>query len=138
MGRPRKTLTANQAVEIEKLAEVLTMEQIADYFGISSDTLSRILNRQKDVSLHYKKGKAKIINEIAQNLVTKARGGDLGAMIFFLKTQGGWREKAELAHTVIPATPEPTLDFSKMSGHERNLFHQLLEKGMASEEKSIN
>ena len=138
MGRPRKTLTSDQAAEVEVLAEVLTTEQIADYLGISRDTFYQIMRRQKEVSVRYKKGRSKVINEIAQNLLTKARRGDLGAMIFFLKTQAGWREKAELAHTIIPETPEPTFDFSQLSKHERGLIRQLLESRIASEEKLVN
>jgi hypothetical protein len=29
---------------------------------------------------------------VAQNLIQKARSGDLGAQIFYLKTQAGWKE----------------------------------------------
>lgn len=133
-----KILTPDEAIEVEKLAEVLTMEQIADYFGISRDTFHQIIKRQEDVARHYKKGKAKIINEIAQNLVTKARRGDLGAMIFFLKTQAGWREKNEIAHSITPETPRPDIDFSQFSEHELGVIHKFLEIQVASEKKLIN
>jgi hypothetical protein len=36
------------------------------------------------------------VGAIAQSLVTKARAGDTTAMIFFLKTQAGWRETSGL------------------------------------------
>ena len=137
MPRPRKKLTASQAAEVESLAEVLTTEQIADYFGISRDTFYQIMKRQEDVSIHYKKGKAKIISEIAQNLITKARQGDLGAMIFFLKTQAGWREKDELEPIIIHAEPEP-IDFSRFTKHELALFREFHESRKATEEKLIN
>lgn len=136
MPRPRKKLTAKQATEVESLAEVLTTEQIADYFGISRDTFYQIMKRQEDVSIHYKKGKAKIISEIAQNLITKARQGDLGAMIFFLKTQAGWREKTELMPLVIPETPKPTFDFSQCSADELVLYRKLAESRIASNKKA--
>lgn len=92
MARPRKTLTAEQVAEVETLAAVLTQEQIADYFGISHDTFSRMCERDENVLRSYKKGKSKAIGSVAKNLLTQAREGNTSAAIFYLKTQAGWRE----------------------------------------------
>lgn len=85
-------LTKKQVSEVETLAAVLTSEQIADYFGISRRSWFRILERDEKVLALYKKGKARAFANIAGNLVTKAQAGDLGAQIFYLKTQAGWKE----------------------------------------------
>lgn len=91
-GRPQIELTKQQKAEVETLAAVLSSEQIADYFGIGRTTWFAILERDPEVSELYKKGRAKAVGFVAQNLIQKARGGDLGAQIFYLKTQAGWKE----------------------------------------------
>jgi predicted DNA-binding transcriptional regulator AlpA len=91
-GRPSIKLTKEQKSELETLAAVLNVEQIADYFGISRRVFYDIMERDEEVSAQYKKGKAKAVGFVAQNLIQKARGGDLGAQIFYLKTQAGWKE----------------------------------------------
>lgn len=96
MARPRKTLTKDQAKELEILAAVLNQEQIADYFGISQDTLKRIMERDDRVLRSYKKGKAKAIGSIAGNLINQAKSGNTTAAIFYLKTQAGWKEGTDL------------------------------------------
>jgi hypothetical protein len=50
------------------------------------------------VAARYKRGKARAIGVIAQGLINKARSGDTTSMIFFLKTQAGWRETGRLEH----------------------------------------
>jgi hypothetical protein len=92
MGRPRKTLTKEQIKEIEKLAAVLNQTQIADYIGIPDRTLRAIMTRDDDVSAAYKRGRTKAIGSVAQALIQQAQAGNTTAMIFYLKTQAGWRE----------------------------------------------
>lgn len=98
-GRPPVTLTEAQRAEVETLAAVLNAEQIADFLGIGRTTFFALLNRDEDLSERYKRGKARAVGAVAQSLVTKARAGNVTAMIFFLKTQGGWRETVEVTKT---------------------------------------
>jgi len=102
MGRPTKSLTPAQIAEVETLAAVLTTSQIADYFGIGRTTFFSMMERNPEIAERYKRGKAKAIGAIAQGLIAKARGGDTTSMIFFLKTQAGWRETATIEHNVPP------------------------------------
>jgi len=90
------TLTDAQKAEVETLAAVLTAEQVADYFGIGRRTFYSMMERDEEIAARYKKGKARAIGAIAQGLINKARSGDTTSMIFFLKTQAGWRERAEI------------------------------------------
>ncbi len=106
-GRPAITLTDEQRAEMETLASVLNQDQIADYFGITRPTLAALMERDEDISLRYKRGKAKAIGKIAQSLVQKARAGDTTAMIFYLKTQAGWREKQEVDVTSSDGSMTP-------------------------------
>jgi hypothetical protein len=132
-GRPRTTLTDAQRAEVETLSAVLTAEQIADFLGIGRTTFFAILNRDEDLSERYKRGKARAIGAVAQSLVTKARAGNVTAMIFFLKTQGGWRESVDLA---VKQEPIDEIDLSQLSDEELNA---LVEYGkmLESAKKSI-
>ena len=107
-GRPLIVLNAQQKAEIETLAAVLTTEQIADYFGIGKTTFFEILDRDPEVSELYKKGRAKAVGFVAQNLIQKARDGDLGAQIFYLKTQAGWKDTTAIQHTSPDGSMTPS------------------------------
>jgi hypothetical protein len=99
MTKPMKTLTDEQIIQVEALAAYLSQEQIADYLGIGKTTWYEIIKRQPEVSERYKKGKSKAIGSIAQSLIEKAKNGDTASIIFYLKTQAGWKEttKTELS-----------------------------------------
>jgi len=96
MARPRKTLTPEQAKEVETLAAVLNQEQIADYFGIDAETFVAIRKRNPEVFRSYKRGKARAIGSIGGNLISQAKAGNVAAAIFYLKTQAGWKETQEV------------------------------------------
>jgi len=106
-GRPEKTLTDEQRVQVEALSAYLTAEQIADYFGIGRTTFFAIMQRDPDISERYKRGKAKAVGAVAQNLIKKAREGDNACMMFYLKTQAGWRETQQVDHTSSDGTMSP-------------------------------
>lgn len=105
MGRPERVLSEAQKAEVETLAAVLTAEQIADYFGIGRTTFYAMMGRDEEIAARYKKGKARAIGAIAQSLIAKARAGDTTSMIFFLKTQAGWRETSAVEHSGVIAVP---------------------------------
>lgn len=117
MGRKPKTLDDEQRAQVEALAAYLSQEQIADYFGITRPTFAAMIERDDDISLRYKRGKAKAIGTVAQGLLQKARNGDTTSAIFYLKTQAGWRETQHLDHTSSDGsiTPKPAVDVSKLS-----------------------
>ena len=52
---PAVELTSEQVIELKALAAVLNKSQVADYFGISENTLRAIEKRQPEVSEAYKK-----------------------------------------------------------------------------------
>ena len=96
MGRPRKTLTEEQIIQVESLAAYLSSEQIADYLEIGRKTFYDIMERDKRVSIRYKKGRVKAIAQVAQkSIIQKALEGNMVAGMFYLKTQAGWRETSE-------------------------------------------
>jgi hypothetical protein len=107
-GRPLKVLTDDQKRELETLAAVLSTDQIADYFGIGRTTFYAIMEREPDISERYKKGRAKAVGNIASNLINKAQNGDLGAQVFYLKTQAGWKDTTAVEHTSPDGSMTPT------------------------------
>lgn len=109
MARPQKKLDDKQIAQVEALASVLTIEQIADYFGIARNTFNAICERQPEVFAHYKKGKTKAIANVAQNLIKQAQDGNTTAIIFFLKTQAGWKETQQVDNVLINGTDDQTI-----------------------------
>lgn len=99
MPRAPITLTEAQKAEVETLAALLSQEQIADYLGICRTTFRAICDRDPEVAERYKKGKARAIAHVAKGLLMKARDGDTTSSIFYLKTQGGWRETERIEHS---------------------------------------
>ena len=94
-GRPPKVLTEDQIREVETLAAVLSVEQIADYFGIGRTTFYRIMQDEPEVAERYARGRAKCIGNVANSLILQALSGNMNAATFYLKTQAGWREPIE-------------------------------------------
>lgn len=95
-GKPPVVFTEDDTSKVEALSAYLNQRQIADYFGVSEGTFGAVMERQPEVSVAYKKGKAKAVGKVGQGLLQKAIEGNLTAMIFYLKTQGGYRETSAL------------------------------------------
>jgi len=111
VGRPRKELSKAQIAEVEKLAAYLTIEQIADYFGMSEKTFYELKNRVSTVFTAYKKGKSKGIKHVASKLRELIDTGDTTATIFYLKTQAGWSEKQKLDVTTTDTSNAMNFSF---------------------------
>ena len=103
-GKPLIVFTSKQVIELEALAAVLTKAQIADFFDITEKTLRAIEERQPEVFTAYKKGRVKQISSMGTNLVKLATDGNVAANIFYLKTQGGWKEDQPDAQDIPPIT----------------------------------
>lgn len=91
-GRPRVVLSEEQVDTVERLARVLTQEQIADYFGIAHRVFRDVLARQPEISAAYKRGSARQVFAVGASLLKAATDGDVRAQMFYLRTKGGWRE----------------------------------------------
>lgn len=81
--------------DLERLAGLLTLPQLAAFFKTSVTTLKRRMDEEPDLMDSYQKGRAAVIGRVAQSLVQNALDGNVTAAIFYLKTQGGWKEKKE-------------------------------------------
>ena len=91
-GRKEKTISDEQLDLVEKLASILSTDQIADMLGMSRTRFYEIRKENPKVDERYKKGRAKAIAGVAGGLLKDALDGDMTARIFYLKTQAGWKE----------------------------------------------
>ncbi|QDP67039.1 MAG: hypothetical protein Unbinned4497contig1000_13 [Prokaryotic dsDNA virus sp.] len=103
-----KQFTDDELLQIQKLAGKFTVEQVSDFMGISRTTFYRMCERDERVMEHYKKGKANRFDVVADKLMDKINEGDLTAIIFFMKTQMGWKETNRTEHTSPDGSMTPT------------------------------
>lgn len=116
-GRKPKTITPEQRAEVETLGALLTQDQMADYFGIARPTMAAMMERDPDILLRYKKGRARVISSLATSLIMDARNGCVASRIFYLKTQAGWRETREPDPLTLPEGSSVTI---YIPGNERD------------------
>jgi hypothetical protein len=74
---------------------------IARVIGVDPKTLRKHYRDELDVS------KAKANATVGGALFNKAKGGDTSAMIFWMKTQAGWRETTVLDNTSSDGSMTP-------------------------------
>ena len=103
MSRHPHEPTAAQRQTVQLHASVGTPQEIiCDIIGIDSKTLRKHYRAELDQSV------AKANATVGGALFNKAKGGDTAAMIFWMKTRAGWREKQEIDHTSSDGSLAPT------------------------------
>ena len=112
-GEAMLIFTEEDVLQVEELASRLTVDQIADYFGVSDASFRSLRARQPEVAEAYKRGKSKTISSVPGKLIKLANEENLTAIMFYLKTQAGWREKdAAVDISVTNDTPKLNITFS--------------------------
>src|SRR3990167_3295756 len=76
----------------------MTLEQIANYFGISYQTLNERKNEIPDFADALKKGKGKMDAFVTGKLFKQIQRDNLILIIFYLKCKMGWKESQVLEH----------------------------------------
>lgn len=93
-GRPPWVPTDDERRRVRLYAGLgMTQEQIGHLIGKSVDALAKRCREELDI------GKAETLAKVAGTLVQKALAGDTTSAIFYLKTQGGWKETSVHEHT---------------------------------------
>lgn len=97
MGRKKIEI---DLAEVEKLAAIgLNEQQVADSLGISVTTLEDRKQNTLDFHDALKRGKAKGVAQVANNLFKQSKEGNVSAGIFFMKNRAGWTDKIANEHT---------------------------------------
>jgi len=111
MPRPQHSPTDASRKLVQLHATIGTQQHvIADILGIDAKTLRKHYREELDQSM------AQANAQIGGALFNKAKGGDTAAMIFWMKTRAGWRERQEIDHTSSDGTMTPKgVDLSKLS-----------------------
>lgn len=92
MVRPKKPIDVE---ELEKLAMMqCTHEEIAEWFNVSTDTLTR---RYADI---LKRGKSIGVMSMKRQLFAEVQKGNLGAMVWWGKNYAGMSDKIEQTQTI--------------------------------------
>ena len=92
----RRKLTDDELDQLRRLAGLLNLDQVADYFAISRDNFSLMRKEDPEILEIYNSGRSTTIGKVAQTLVQKALEGDTQSLMFYLKTQGRWTEKLDV------------------------------------------
>lgn len=89
----------------------LTIEDIAANIGIGKTTIYEWMKKSTNIANALKIGREQADNIIENALFNKAKGGDVTAMIFWLKNRRSdrWREKREVAGTLVNINYEDKL-----------------------------
>jgi hypothetical protein len=114
-GRPPIVFTEEQLEQLAEIAPYLNYLQIADYFKINQETFYKLLARDQRIAEVYKKAKSEKLYRFAQKLHDKAMGlapeADTGAIVFYLKTQGRWKENHD--------QPEVNVNINTLTDNQR-------------------
>lgn len=98
---PMVVLTGEQIAQVKALSAYLSVEDIAGYLKIGPTCFREIRKRQPEVDEAYRQGVAEARSFVASKLMGYLKEKDnsstkLQAIMFYLKTQGGWREKQDV------------------------------------------
>ncbi len=115
VGKPAWVPTKEQLEQAHKLAGLgLNKKQIAEALGIGYSTLMDKQNEYPEFEEAINKGRAQGIAHVAGKLMAKVSALDTASIIFYLKTQAGWREGQTIEMTGAngaPLVPALTVTF---------------------------
>lgn len=89
----KEQLTLKEIRRVKKLAQYLTLSEIADCLEISAKVLSRLRRDDERLRVAIKKGRAEANASVGETLLKAVRGGSVAAAIYWTKAQMGWRER---------------------------------------------
>jgi len=95
------TDATRQAVQLHSTVGT-PQDVIADILGIDAKTLRKHYREELD------QASAKANATVGGALFNKAKNGDTAAMIFWMKTRAGWRERQDFNHISEDGSMTPT------------------------------
>jgi len=124
MPRPRHEPTHDLRTQIKAYATVgVPHHDIAVLVGLTTKTLLKYYRVELDA------GKARGNATVARRLFAQATSGNLGAMIFWLKAQAGWREVHVQENRYPDGIPEQAISIThKLTADDAaRAYQQLME-----------
>lgn len=111
MARPKIELDIFRVEELA--AQGLTQTEICLVLGVSENTMLRRKAELEVLADAIKRGKAKAASEVSNTLYLMAKGGDLGAIVWYEKTRRGLSDKQTIEHSgeITYKAYERTSDF---------------------------
>jgi hypothetical protein len=89
----------NSKEALEKLkslaASGIRNDDIAAIHNMGKSRLYQLMKEDPKIRMALENGRGVALYNVAQSLYSKAIDGDLQAQMFYLKTQGGWRDKSD-------------------------------------------
>lgn len=108
VGRP--VIQIDYPAIIRMAKQGMALDSIADRLGVDRKTLSNHMAKMPELRAAYNAGVADLVDLASGKLRSMVEAGDLGAVIFTLRTKGGFTvPKQELAVTVT-TQHGPTID----------------------------
>jgi hypothetical protein len=78
---------------IEKMAENgMSRQQIGDYYGCTGSNIGQLIKKHPDLDECFSRGLSKGIEKATNKLMELIEEKNLIAILFYLKTQGKWKE----------------------------------------------
>lgn len=90
LARKPKKLTEEDRERIKRAAGLVNVEDIAAIWGMSKTTLYKL------AAAELEEGRASTRLFVASKLLDAIKKGNIAAIIFYLKTQAGWRETTRI------------------------------------------
>lgn len=112
-GAKAKTVFTEEDIAlVEEKAGKFKMEEIADFFGISTRALFDIRTRQPEVDMAYRMGRMKLHDQVTNVIVKKMLVDEcIKALTLFAHTQMGWTAKNSLEIIQTEGTPKVLVQF---------------------------
>lgn len=98
-GPPAKVLTKEQIAQFEHLAPGMTCKELAQYFDMGQTTFIALKGKNVEIDEAYKKYRTKGISKafgVLWDIIMSKSPQSLTAVMFYLKTQAGYRERQEV------------------------------------------
>ena len=103
--------SAEELKKVEALASRgMTEENIAHCLGIRPETLSKKKHEFEQLVQAIKRGKAKGIAMVTNELLKNIQLGNVTAQIFYLKSQAGWKEAKDEPNTSAQSLIQSIID----------------------------
>jgi hypothetical protein len=91
--KPRLKITSEMLEEVKVLSgRGLTQEQIYKYYRVSNATWYNYIQKYPELGNAIAEGRSKTISFVSGKLMELIKLGNLSAIIFYLKTRGGYTE----------------------------------------------